>query len=138
MTASPPVVVSAITPGLYKDTNNGTEFTITGPGVLTGGNSEYTIIATYGCPAAQPGVFYSGPASSSPIAARVAAAGINTTQYRVGVIGNESCNPGFSFVSNGLFGLSEVGDTLVVASFTDSSGKDYSMPVGQRNFIFQQ
>ena len=143
VTASPSPVVSSIQAGIYGDSaNTAVGFAIAGPGIGSGGNSVYTVTRSgpY-CAVAQPGVFYAGPISTTPIAARVRAAGINTGQYRVGIVGQEACGLSFNyanFPSQGLFGLSQVGNTLVVSSFTDSTGKDHPTPVNQVNYVLVQ
>ncbi len=142
-TNSPNPLVSGIKNGVYGDSaNTNVQFSITGPGVMTGGNGEYSITRTGAyCAVAQPGVFYSGPVGTTPIGARVKAAGINTGQYRLGVVGQEACGLSFNyanFPSHGLIGLAQVGTTLVVSSFTDSSGKDYPTPVNQVNYVLVQ
>jgi len=116
---------------------------VTGPAPIGGGGeAQWTITAAtaLGCEPPQPATFYTGPLASSPLAARVKAAGINATLHSAfGVIGGTGSRCGDSnWDGSALFGLSTVGNQLLITSFTPSSGTDSKTPLETITFNFQE
>jgi hypothetical protein len=120
---------------------------LTGPGVEAGGNTAWTFAANGGtnesCAYPYSATWYTGPIASNPIAARIQQAGITSSDYSYGFTGpvgglcyTASYYFGFSGNVPALIGASQVGNSLTLVSFTDSAGKDHSLPVAQITFSF--
>ncbi len=137
-TPSPVLQTSNIRAGIYLSPTSTQEgIRITGPTAIgNGGEAEWAItvgpgkIANISPP--NPAVFYTGPLAKSPLEARLAKAGLTSTQYNYGVIGTTSG----TWFSNALVGLRLIGNQLAVALFTDSSGTDHKDPVTQIIYTF--
>ena len=116
---------------------------ISGPSAIgNGGEAEWTITAAPGKAASHsppnPAVFYTGALAKSPLAARLTAAGLPSSEFETyGVIGTTTVGI-TSWNSNDLIGLKLVGNQLVIADFTDSTGKDGNVTVAQIIYTFMQ
>ena len=110
---------------------------IAGPGVAPGGATEWTLAAGSGagsCTYPDSATWYVGSLATSPLAARLKAAGITSTAWSYGVGGTPY---GGNWGQNSLLGFSQIGRTLTIMSFT-SYGKDYSEPVAQITYTLSQ
>jgi hypothetical protein len=104
--------------------------TVAGPGVTTGGATEWTLGATTnanGCTYPSTATWYVGPIADSPLAARLKAAGITSTAWSYGV-GTGSCYNDWG--TDTLIGVSQVGNSITIVSFT-YAGTDKNEPVDQ-------
>ena len=107
-------------------TNGG--ITVSGPGVRSGGNTEWSLAVTSGSSNytyPNTAIWYVGSTlSSSPIYPRLEAAKITSTSWSYGV-----GDYWYNFrESNNLLGFTQSGNTIVIANFTDVSGVDHSVP----------
>lgn len=140
--ASPSLLTSSFIAGTYvgpNSINNGENIiTISGPAVTAGGATIWTLTTPSGASSATypaTASWYVGPLASSPYAARLKAAGITSTAWSYGVLGGPSLDGWFS---NGLIGVSQVGNTLTFASFTADFGKDSNLPFDQITYTLKQ
>jgi hypothetical protein len=133
--AAPAIIVSAFKAGKYVGPSNiysgEMSLNIAGPGVTAGGGTEWTLA---GAPGAyvytypESATWYVGTIATSPLAARLKAAGITSTAWSYGVGGgNEG---GVYWNNNSLLGFSQVGNTITIVSFT-YNGADKAEPVDQ-------
>jgi hypothetical protein len=102
--------------------------TVTGPGVTTGGATEWSLAASPGAdPCTYPNMaqWYVGPLANNPEAPRLKAAGITSTAYWYGVGGSNCETDEYTWLQNTLMGFSQIGDTLTIVSFT-RNGSDYN------------
>jgi hypothetical protein len=134
--ASPTNLVSSFKAGKYvgPSTILGGEakITVSGPGVTAGGATEWTLAATAGangCTYPSTATWYVGPIASSPLEARLKKAGITSTAWYYGVIGVGNCNN--NWVADNLIGLSQVGNTITIVSFTYDGSEDHPEPLDQ-------
>ena len=135
-------LVLSIQPGLYatpKTILNGKGIiTITGPGVMDGGVTAFTINAganADGCTYPSTGTFYVGPIANNPLAARLQKAGITSTAWSYG-IGYCTCGSN-AWGNNSIIGVSQVGNTITIASFT-WVGTDKNLPADQVTYTLVQ
>jgi hypothetical protein len=138
--ASPTNLVASFRAGTYTGptTLRSGEFAIAvaGPGIATGGMTEWTAVASKGADHytyPSTATWYVGPIASSPLAARLKAAGITSTAWSYGVGG--APNWGSPWNPDTLIGVSQVGNTITFVSFT-ASGVDHSEPVDQITYTF--
>jgi hypothetical protein len=130
--------------------------TVSGPGVADGGASTWSLSATTGadpCIYPSSATWYVGPIASSPVAARLktaGTAGITSTAWSYGVASGPFINS-FCQTADGktfntslwgpgtLIGVSQSGNAITIASFTDCAGfcKDSNAPVGQITFTLK-
>jgi len=106
--------------------------TVNGPGVFTGGATEWSLSASTGadgCTNPRTAVWYVGPLASNPLAGRLQAAGITSTAFSYGIGGGGNC--GSNWNVNTLIGASQTGNSLTLVSFTNNSGKDSNVPIDQ-------
>jgi hypothetical protein len=102
---------------------------VSGPGVASGGVTEWGLSAASGAtcytyPATA--TWYVGPLADSPLAARVKAAGINTTATTMYFgVASPACFTSNYWDRDTLIGVSQVGNSLTIASFS-YNGADYS------------
>lgn len=150
-TASPMLLTSQFKAGTYvgPSTLLGGKaiIVVSGPGVASGGATQWTISAGSGadaCTVPLSATWYDGPISSNPNGARVSKAGITSTDlsYGIGAGVAPSCEStvGYKYsdwVSGGLIGLSQVGNTLTIESFSAGGSVDYSTPQDQIVFTLQ-
>ena len=106
---------------------------VNGPGVTSGGVTEWSLAAASGasnCTYPGTATWYVGPLADSPLAARVKAAGINTTSTSMsfGVASRGSCLYSYWWDTGTLIGVSQVGNSLTIVSFTWDGSQDYSTP----------
>src|SRR5579863_7872208 len=116
--------------GTYQAPGAGETIAVSGPGVESGGETEWSFAAiSEGCNPQYSAMWYVGPVTSSPYYARITAAGVPLTGYSYGV-GGSSCN--FTNWEGGsLLGFYQSGgNQLVIASLsTGGIGTDQSEPV---------
>ncbi|MGD0295753.1 MAG: hypothetical protein ABSE86_01475 [Bryobacteraceae bacterium] len=131
---SPVPLVSSFIAGNYVGPstiyNGQMLITISGPGVASGGTTEWSLAAPKGAYVyTYPGsaTWYVGPIASNPLAARIKAAGITSTAWSYGVGGTAGIG---GWQPNTLIGVSQVGNTITFVSFTNNNG-DRSEPVDQ-------
>jgi hypothetical protein len=128
--------------------------TVGGPGVSNGGATTWSLAAASGadtCTYPSSATWYVGPIASSPVAARLTAAGITSTAWSYGVASGPSpnyvncTNPGSYFTTSNwlpgtLIGVSQSGSAITIASFTTEPGytpKDNSGPVDQITYTLK-
>jgi len=127
---APILLTGSFVAGRYR-ASGGMSFNVTGPGVLDGGVTQWSLGNATDCSAS--GTWYAGPIASNPLAARLRSAGITSTAWSYGI---GSSVGGCSFIGpnpwpgNGLIGVSQVGNTLTFVSFT-SNAADTNLPVAQ-------
>ena len=98
---SPLPQVNSFIAGKYVGYYDGSPMyiTLSGPGVTTGGATEWTIMVTPGTTAAgctfpSNAMFYVGPLTSNPLYnTRLSQAKITSNVYSYGIEGDQSCNP---------------------------------------------
>jgi hypothetical protein len=121
--------------------------TVSGPGVAPGGATEWSLGTASGansCTYPAMASWYVGSLSSSPIYSRLKAASITSTAWSYGVGGlpdNTACGDSYTYTWNhgSLLGLSQTGNAITVASFTNGYGNsDHNYPVDQITYTLQQ
>ena len=135
---APTLQVSSFMAGRYVGPSaiysGGLTITVSGPGIADGGATEWSLAATSD---AHPGTYptsaswYVGPLPSNPLAARLKSAGITSTAWSYGVGSAQFTINGGRWNTNTLLGVSQIGNTLTIVSFTDGNGKDYALPQDQ-------
>jgi hypothetical protein len=131
---APAPLVSSFIAGNYASPNGSGLITVTGPGIMTDGSTEWSLAASPGastCTYPDSAMWYVGPLSGSPLAARLQAAGITSTAWSYGV-GDSGC----SWSANSLLGFSQIGNQLTIVDFTN--GKDYPTPVDSIVYTLKQ
>jgi hypothetical protein len=108
---------------------------VSGPGVTSAGATEWSLAASTGANASTypaSAAWYAAPIASSPLAARLAAAKITSTAWSYGVVGSQpwTIDNGHWF-TNSLIGVSQVGNTLTLVTFTDNNSVDHNTPQDQ-------
>ena len=103
---------------------------VSGPGVTSGGATEWSLSAASGAyvytyPSSA--TWYVGPLASNPLAARLSKANLTSTAWSYGV--GSSPNGGL-WSTDTLIGVSQVGNTITIVSFT-RNGVDSNLPVDQ-------
>lgn len=138
---APPNLVNSFKAGKYTGPGNVYHgdfvINVSGPGVTTGGATEWSSATpTGGDYWTYPGTatWYGGPIASSPLAARLKAAGITQTQWSYGI---SSSNWGGNWGTNALIGVSQIGNTITFVSFTNGNG-DHSEPVDSIPYTLAQ
>jgi hypothetical protein len=136
---APSPIVSSFIAGNYVGPSNvlggNALITVTGPGITSGGATEWSVAASPGANVdtyPDSATWYVGPLSSNPLAARLQAAGITSSAWSYGV-----GDSGSTWYPNALLGFSQIGDTLTIVNFTQG-GKDYPMPVDQIVYTLKQ
>ncbi len=144
-TSSPNLLVSAFQPGKYGGpanvANGKAMITVSGPGVSTGGSTTWSMLSTNdsdACTYPNSATWYVGPVDNNPMATRLKKAGITSNAWTYGISGGGlafSCGGGLSFHwGNGaILGVSQTGNTITFASFTNNSF-DQASPVDQITF----
>lgn len=110
--------------------------TVSGPGVTDGGATIWTIATASGAdnytyPTSAS--WYVGPIANSPLAPRLAKAGITSTAWSYGTTGHS-----YNTCDNELIGLSQVGNTITIANFTGCQATDSNTPKNQLTFTLVQ
>lgn len=106
---------------------------VSGPGVSDGGATQWSLAAAAGAnEGTYPGsaTWYVGPIDNNPLAARLKSAGITSTAWSYGVGSSQYSINGGNWNTNTLIGVSQVGNTLTIVSFT-TNAKDFGSPVDQ-------
>ena len=145
---SPSLQVSSFQPGKYAGpatTLSGNALiTVSGPGVVSGGSTAWsatTISGSDPCTVPVSATWYVGPIENNPMSARLKKASITSTAWSFGISGGipSSCGVGQSFRwGNGsIVGVSQTGNTITFASFTNNSF-DQASPVDQITYTLSQ
>lgn len=111
---------------------------LAGPGVFNGSYTEWTISTVSGangCTYPASAALFVVPAlSDSPIYSRLKKAGITSNAWSYGTAASTGCY--YTWPSNGIIGVSQVGNTLTIASFTNG-GTDQNTPVDQITYTLK-
>jgi hypothetical protein len=104
--------------------------TVSGPGIASGGATEWSLSSASGAyvytyPSSA--TWYVGPLASNPLAARLSKANLTSTAWSYGV---GSSGYGGLWSTDTLIGVSQVGNTITIVSFT-RNGVDSNLPVDQ-------
>lgn len=152
---SPTVVASPITQsasfksGIYLGPHfnnsdyDGMVATVSGPGVVPGGFSNWTFSSSATSTATTPypitARWYVGSPTSTnhPFYARLKKAGITSTAYSYGTLGNQPSDPNGAWFNGGLIGVSQAGNAITIVSFSLCCGTDYSTPQDQITFTLK-
>jgi hypothetical protein len=128
--------------GIYVDVANAAYgFEMTGPGQLPNGVGKWIIRLATGINAdcGIPATIYTGPINAGPLAARLSAAKITSSEYSYGVIDNGgygACG-GLAWSQNYLIGVSQVGNQVEIALFT-YNGADHNIAGARVNYVFSK
>ena len=137
---APPLIVSSFKAGTYVGPstilNGKALITVSGPGVSAGGATTWSLTTPAGsnvCTFPSSATWYEGPSTNSPLADRLTRARITSTAWSYGIIGSAGCSGSNAvyWVNGSLIGVSQTGNTLTIASFSDSGGNDKSTPLDQ-------
>ena len=118
------------------------DITVFGPGVTAGGATEWSLATSTGAtcyttPTTATWYVFSGPMAQHPFAAYLKKAGITAATYSAyswGVTGDQTCGGGITWETNTLIGLSQIGDSLMILSFT-SNGVYQSQPADEITYM---
>jgi hypothetical protein len=146
--AAPTPQVSSFAAGTYvgpgvAGSNQTQVLTLVGPGVTTGGATEWSIKSSStatGCTYPTSATFYVGPLASNPLYPRLQKAGITSTAYSYGVMGSQGCyTDGASdwWYQGNIVGVSQTGNALTIVTFTYAETTDYATPQGQITYTLQ-
>jgi hypothetical protein len=113
-----------------------TNVTVSGPGVTDGGATQWSLSAAAGADVStfpSSATWYVGPIANNPLAARISKAGITSTALSYGVGSSQfgNVNSTFAWYPNTLIGVSQIGNTITIASFTSSGNVDSNIPRDQ-------
>jgi len=115
--------------------------TLTGPGVAAGGATEWSVSTSpgaTGCTYPTSATFYDGSLSNNPLSARLKKAGITSTVYSYGVMGEQTCSGGGNWFDSGaILGFSQTGNALNIVSFTYDASEDQNTPGAQITYIYK-
>lgn len=119
--------------------------TINGPGVVAGGSTTWSLLTASGadsCTYPASATWYVGPIQNNPLATRLQKVGITSTAWYYGIAGGGiafSCGGSLSFAwgAGAIIGVSQVGNTITFASFTNNSF-DQASPVDQITYTLSQ
>ncbi len=136
---APAQLISNFLAGSYVGpaTDGNYDITVVGPGVTTGGATEWSSATTTGAscytvPTSATWFAFGGPMTKHPLYTRLKNAGITAQTYGFyswGTTGDQSCNSN-NWGTNYLIGVSQTGSSLMITSFTQS-GSDKNQPVDQ-------
>jgi hypothetical protein len=113
--------------GTYQAPGGGEQIDVSGPGVESGGETEWSFATTsLNCQNQVSATWYVGPITSSPYYTRITAANVPLTGYSYGVGGGAS-NCG-AWNPNSLLGFAQTGSQLTITDFSNLSGQDQSEP----------
>ncbi|MFN7992562.1 MAG: hypothetical protein U0Q18_03130 [Bryobacteraceae bacterium] len=135
---SPAQIISNFLAGNYVGPGGtGYQTTVFGPGVTSGGATEWSLAGTTSCavPATATWYVFGGAMTKNPLYQRLKNAGISAQTYAAygawGTTGDQACNAGANWRTGTLIALSQTGGGgLAILSFTDN-GVDQSQPVDQ-------
>lgn len=143
---APVVQVSSFRAGNYvgpSSVGGGKAFvTVSGPGVMDGGSTEWSLAASPGAysstyPASA--TWYVGALNDSPLANRLQAAKITSTAWSYGVVGSAPWTvDGGKWFTNSLIGVSQIANTLTIVDFTDNNSVDHNVAVDQITYTLVQ
>jgi hypothetical protein len=141
-TPAPPGIVSSFRAGTYcalPNVGNGKAcITVSGPAEAPGGGTEWSLTAapgSWGYTYPENATWYVGSLASSPLASRLAAAKITSTDYSYGTVGAENWTINGTWYYGTLIGLSQVENTLTILSFTPYGGKDQNTSVDEITYV---
>jgi hypothetical protein len=142
---APSVIVSNFESGNYVGPSSvlggNALITVSGPGVTSGGATEWSLAASTGanvCTYPTSATWYVGTLTNNPLYSRIKAAGITSTAWSYGIIGSGACSiDGGNFNTDALIGLSQIGNTITIVSFT-TNGKDQSTPADLIPYTLKQ
>jgi hypothetical protein len=146
--AAPSVLATAFKTGPYVGPSNvnggGNEITVSGPGIVVGGTSVWSLTASAGanaCTYPASATWWVGPPTSqgNPNYYRLQKLGITSSAYSYGTVGgstSSSCSNG-NWDSGALIGVSQTGSQLTIASFTSLGSFDQSHPLDQITYTFK-
>ncbi len=142
--AAPSVIVSNFEAGTYAGPSSvfsgGALIAVSGPGVTSGGATEWSLAAATGangCTYPTSATWYVGKLTNNPLYARIKAAGITSTAWSYGIIGSDQCSiDGGLWNTGALIGLSQTGNTITIVSFT-SGTTDHNVPVDQISYTLK-
>jgi hypothetical protein len=132
--AAPTPLVSSFKAGPYAGPGGASAaysqlLTLSGLGVAGGGATEWSVSTTSGatgCTYPTTATFYVGPLASNPLYSRLKKAGIASTAYSYGIMGDQTCEgqgAGNGWWLNGaILGFTQTGNTLNISSFTYDGG----------------
>lgn len=111
---------------------------VSGPGVGDGGTTTWSLGAAIGADGSTltSATWYVGLIANSPMAARLKAANITSTAWSYGVSGASVAN--YRWCAGSLIGVSQTGNAVTIANFTDRSCNDQSAPQDQVTFTLVQ
>lgn len=135
-TKSPQPLVEHFKAGTYLGPDSSTELiNVDGPGVGQGGSTMWSLgpaSGAGGCLYPNTATWYVVKSlSSSPLAARLKAAGITNTKLSYG-IGGSNCSSGL-WGTNSLLGFEQTGGSIAITSFT-RNGTDSNIPVDTKTY----
>jgi hypothetical protein len=145
VTASPNLLTSSFQTGKYQGPRNVASgkgsITVSGPGVVAGGSTAWSSSSNSdgdACTYPVSATWYVGPIENNPMAGRLKKAGITSTAWYYGVTGGGitiSCGGSafFAWGNGSIVGVSQTGNTITFASFTNNSF-DKESPVDQITF----
>ena len=136
---SPILLVAGFEAGTYVDADfDNMGFVLAGPGIGVGVSVwSVTLAATHGTGTTPSNAtFWVGPIANSPIAARLKAANITSTNWSYGVLSTQEFYLANWALGN-LLGFIQVGNTVTVARFTNNTGIDVNVPVDQFSYTLQ-
>jgi hypothetical protein len=130
ITSAPIIQTDHFVPGTYAGPGGSPTIAVTGPGVVSGGATEWSS-AQSGTTCSAPGsaTWYVGPISDNPLYSRLKKAGISSTAYSYGILGTYCGGPAWWF-GGSILGFSQTGKSLTIVSFT-YDGTDQSTPGAQ-------
>jgi len=144
--ASPTVNAAGFKAGTYIGPSNMFSgnglITVSGPGVTAGGATEWSISTAAGAnnctfPASASWYVGSPTAANNPLATRLKTAGITSTAYSYGILGTTAeCADG-NWDAGALLGISQVGNSITVATFSSGGRNDSNTPREQLTFTFK-
>jgi len=148
--ASPTVAASSFRAGTYVGPKfqsgseyNGMLITVSGPGVVAGGYTDWSLSeaagATATCPYSTSATWYVGSPTSTnnPLYARLKKVGITSTAYSYGTLGNSSCQPNENWDAGSLIGVSQTGNAITVSTFSQRYSADSNYPLDQITFTLK-
>ena len=145
VTPAPAQLISNFLADNYKGpgTDGGYDITVFGPGVTSGGATEWSLASSTGAscyttPTSATWYVFSGPMTKHPLYQRLKAANITAQTYAAyswGTTGNQSCTS-TGWGSNFLIGLSQTGSALMITSFTNN-GVDQNQPESEITYTNQ-
>ena len=116
--------------------------TVSGPGVAPGGATEWSLASAPGadgCTYPATATWYVGPPTSpsNPLYARLKKAGITSTAYQYGVMGQGGCGPSNLWDRGALLGLSQSGKAITIQTYSAFGTTDYNTSQDQITYDLQ-